>query len=128
MTELPVTLDQDVASKLSKKVLETYIKVLNDAGASYVPADTDKYFSAELNVLDKEMKTVFSIDTEIADDDLLVNVDAEVRQKLYDDTMRFFANLYGETTSEDTSTDTAEAGTDENTEANSEDGTTEETY
>lgn len=128
VTELPVTLDQDVASKLSKKVLETYIKVLNDAGASYVPADTDKYFSAELNVLDKEMKTVFSIDTEIADDDLLVNVDAEVRQKLYDDTMKFFANLYGETTSEDTSTDTAEAGTDENTEANSEDGTTEETY
>ncbi len=59
------------------------------------------------------MKTVFSIDTEIADDDLLVNVDAEVRQKLYDDTMKFFANLYGETTSEDTSTDTAEAGTDE---------------
>lgn len=128
VTELPVTLDQDVASKLSKKVLETYIKVLNDAGASYVPADTDKYFSAELNVLDKEMKTVFSIDTEIADDDLLVNVDAEVRQKLYDDTMKFFANLYGETTSEDTSTDTAEAGTDENTEAYSEDGTTEETY
>lgn len=128
VTELPVTLDQDVASKLSKKVLETYIKVLNDAGASYVPTDTDKYFSAELNVLDKEMKTVFSIDTEIADDDLLVNVDAEVRQKLYDDTMKFFANLYGETTSEDTSTDTAEAGTDENTEANSEDGTTEETY
>ena len=119
---------QDVASKLSKKVLETYIKVLNDAGASYVPADTDKYFSAELNVLDKEMKTVFSIDTEIADDDLLVNVDAEVRQKLYDDTMKFFANLYGETTSEDSSTDTAEAGTDENTEAYSEDGTTEETY
>lgn len=128
VTELPVTLDQDVASKLSKKVLETYIKVLNDAGASYVPADTDKYFSAELNVLDKELKTVFSIDTEIADDDLLVNVDAEVRQKLYDDTMKFFANLYGETTSEDTSTDTAEVGTDENTEANSEDGTTEETY
>ena len=128
VTELPVTLDQDVASKLSKKVLETYIKVLNDAGASYVPADTDKYFSAELNVLDKEMKTVFSIDTEIADDELLVNVDAEVRQKLYDDTMKFFANLYGETTSEDSSTDTAEAGTDENTEAYSEDGTTEETY
>ena len=128
VTELPVTLDQDVASKLSKKVLETYIKVLNDAGASYVPADTDKYFSAELNVLDKEMKTVFSIDTEIADDDLLVNVDAEVRQKLYDDTMKFFANLYGETTSEDSSTDTAEAGTDENTEAYSEDGTTEEAY
>ena len=117
VTELPVTLDTEIASKLSKKVLEAYIKVLNDAGASYVPAETDKYLSTELNAMDKEMKTVFSIDTEIADDDLLVNVDAEVRQKLYDDTMKFFANLYGETTSEDSSTDTAEAGTDENTEA-----------
>ena len=128
VTELPVTLDTEIASKLSKKVLEAYIKVLNDAGASYVPAETDKYLSTELNAMDKEMKTVFSIDKDIAADDLLVNVEPEVRQKLYDDTMKFFANLYGETTSEDSSTDTAEAGTDENTEAYSEDGTTEETY
>lgn len=129
VTELPVTLDSDVASKLSKKVLETYIKVLNDAGASYVPADTDKYFSAELNVLDKELKTVFSIDTEIAEDDLLVNTDSEVRQKLYDDTMKFFASLYGETTSEETTDESAsDAGTEENTETYSEDEGTEETY
>ena len=129
VTELPVTLDSDVASKLSRKVLETYIKVLNDAGASYVPADTDKYFSAELNVLDKEMKTVFSIDTEIAEDDLLVNTDSEVRQKLYDDTMKFFASLYGETTSEATTDESAsDAGTEENTETYSEDEGTEETY
>lgn len=129
VTELPVTLDSDVASKLSKKVLETYIKVLNDAGASYVPADTDKYFSTELNVLDKELKTVFSIDTEIAEDDLLVNTDSEVRQKLYDDTMKFFASLYGETTSEETTDESAsDAGTEENTETYSEDEGTEETY
>ena len=129
VTELPVILDSDVASKLSKKVLETYIKVLNDAGASYVPADTDKYFSAELNVLDKELKTVFSIDTEIAEDDLLVNTDSEVRQKLYDDTMKFFASLYGETTSEETTDESAsDAGTEENTETYSEDEGTEETY
>lgn len=129
VTELPVTLDSDVASKLSKKVLETYIKVLNDAGASYVPADTDKYFSEELNVLDKELKTVFSIDTEIAEDDLLVNTDSDVRQKLYDDTMKFFASLYGETTSEETTDESAsDAGTEENTETYSEDEGTEETY
>ncbi len=129
VTELPVTLDSDVASKLSKKVLETYIKVLNDAGVSYVPADTDKYFSTELNVLDKELKTVFSIDTEIAEDDLLVNTDSDVRQKLYDDTMKFFASLYGETTSEETTDESAsDAGTEENTETYSEDEGTEETY
>ena len=32
VTEPPVTLDQDVAQKLSRKVLETYLKVLKDGG------------------------------------------------------------------------------------------------
>lgn len=129
VTELPVTLDTEIASKLSKKVLEAYIKVLNDAGASYVPAETDKYLSTELNAMDKEMKTVFSIDKDIAADDLLVNVEPEVRQKLYDDTMKFFANLYGEATTDDTAEEAAEdtAGQ-ENAEAYSEEGSGEETY
>ena len=129
VTELPVTLDTEIASKLSKKVLEAYIKVLNDAGASYVPAETDKYLSTELNAMDKEMKTVFSIDKDIAADDLLVNVEPEVRQKLYDDTMKFFANLYGEATTDDTAEEAAEdtAGQ-ENAEAYSEEGRGEETY
>ena len=129
VTELPVTLDTEIASKLSKKVLEAYIKVLNDAGASYVPAETDKYLSTELNAMDKEMKTVFSIDKDIAADDLLVNVEPEVRQKLYDDTMKFFANLYGEATTDDTAEAAAEdtAGQ-ENAEAYSEEGSGEETY
>ena len=129
VTELPVTLDTEIASKLSKKVLEAYIKVLNDAGASYVPAETDKYLSTELNAMDKEMKTVFSIDKDIAADDLLINVEPEVRQKLYDDTMKFFANLYGEATTDDTAEEAAEdtAGQ-ENAEAYSEEGSGEETY
>ena len=129
VTELPVTLDTEIASKLSKKVLEAYIKVLNDAGASYVPDETDKYLSTELNAMDKEMKTVFSIDKDIAADDLLVNVEPEVRQKLYDDTMKFFANLYGEATTDDTAEEAAEdtAGQ-ENAEAYSEEGSGEETY
>ena len=129
VTELPVTLDTEIASKLSKKVLEAYIKVLNDAGASYVPAETDKYLSTELNAMDKEMKTVFSIDKDIAADDLLVNVEPEVRQKLYDDTMKFFANFYGEATTDDTAEEAAEdtAGQ-ENAEAYSEEGSGEETY
>ena len=129
VTELPVTLDTEIASKLSKKVLEAYIKVLNDAGASYVPAETDKYLSTELNAMDKEMKTVFSIDKDIAADDLLVNVEPEVRQKLYDDTMKLFANLYGEETTDDTAEEAAEdtAGH-ENAEAYSEEGSGEETY
>ena len=45
VTEPPVTLDQDVAQKLSRKVLETYLKVLKDGGASYVPDGTEAYLS-----------------------------------------------------------------------------------
>lgn len=129
VTELPVTLDSEVGSKLSKKVLEDYIKVLNDAGASYVPSDTDKYASAEMNVLDKDMKEVFSIDADIAEDDILVNVDAETRQKLYDDTMKFFANLYGETTDTEAASEagTEQADAENYSEENTEEST-EETY
>ena len=128
VTELPVTLDTEVGTKLSKKVLEDYIKVLNDAGASYVPSDTDKYMSAELNVLDKDMKAVFSIDADIAEDDILVNVDAETRQKLYDDTMKFFANLYGEATTTDDTEAEAEEGTEQDGSEAPAEESTEEAY
>ena len=94
MTEPPVTLEQDVAQKLSRKVLETYLKVLKDGGASYVPDGTEAYLSQELNMLNKELKTIFSTETDPAEDDILYSTDKEVRQKMYDDTLSFFAKLY----------------------------------
>ncbi len=107
MTEPPVTLEQDVAQKLSRKVLETYLKVLKDGGASYVPDGTEAYLSQELNMLNKELKTIFSTETDPAEDDTLYSTDKEVRQKMYDDAFSFFAKLYGEDTQE---TQPAEAG------------------
>ena len=113
VTEPPVTLDQDVAQKLSRKVLETYLKVLKDGGASYVPDGTEAYLSQELNMLNKELKTIFSTETDPAEDDILYSTDKEVRQKMYDDTLSFFAKLYGEDTQEtqpaEAAEDTAEA-------------------
>ena len=93
-----VTLDADTADKLTKKVLETYLNVLKDGGVSYVPADTDVYMTAQLNMINNDMKKIFSIETEPAADDILVTRTADERQTLYNDTMKFFEKLYGETT------------------------------
>lgn len=93
-----VTLDADTADKLTRKVLEAYLNVLKDGGVSYVPADTDVYMTAQLNMINNDMKKIFSIETEPAADDILVTRTADERQTLYNDTMKFFEKLYGETT------------------------------
>ena len=126
VTEPPVTLDQDVAQKLSRKVLETYLKVLKDGGTSYVPDGTEVYLSQELNMLNKELKTIFSTETDPAEDDILYSVDPEVRQKMYDDTLNFFVKLYGEDVQTETteeSTDTQNASDDTASEENTEEYT-----
>ena len=103
-----VTLDNDAATKLTKKVLEAYKTVLKDGGMTYVPSETDSYTTPQVNMLDTTMKQIFSIETEPAGDDILVNVSQEDRQTLYDDTMSFFAYLYN-----DTKTDATEESADE---------------
>lgn len=97
-TQPTVTLDSDTASKLTKKVLEAYLNVLKDGGASYTPSDTDTYMSAQLNMINNDMKKIFSIETDPAADDILAAQPADARQSLYNDTMKFFAQLYGEDT------------------------------
>lgn len=135
VTEPPVTLDQDVAQKLSRKVLETYLKVLKDGGTSYVPDGTEVYLSQELNMLNKELKTIFSTETDPAEDDILYSTDKEFRQKMYDDTLSFFVKLYGEDTQEtqpaEAAEDTAEAqaaSEDTSYDATAEDGSYTEEY
>ena len=93
-----VTLDTDTASKLTKKVLEAYLKVLKDGGATYTASETDCYVSSQLNMVNNDMKKIFSIETEPATDDILAAQSAEDRQTLYNDTMKFFEQLYGEST------------------------------
>lgn len=91
-----VTITPEVGADLTQKVLESYIKVLKDGGMSYVPTDTDIYLSAELNMVNAEMRLIFSMELDPAEDDILVNETPETRQALYSDTMKFFENLYGE--------------------------------
>ena len=109
-----VTLDADTADKLTRKVLEAYLNVLKDGGVSYVPADTDVYMTAQLNMINNDMKKIFSIETEPAADDILVTRTADERQTLYNDTMKFFEKLYGETTDDSAQQEsTGEASYDE---------------
>ena len=56
----------------------------------------DIYLSAELNMVNAEMRLIFSMELDPAEDDILVNETPETRQALYSDTMKFFENLYGE--------------------------------
>lgn len=93
-----VTLDTDTASKLTKKVLEAYLNVLKDGGATYTASETDIYVSSQLNMVNNDMKKIFSIETEPATDDILAAQSAEDRQTLYNDTMKLFEQLYGEST------------------------------
>ena len=122
-----VTLDADTADKLTKKVLEAYLNVLKDGGVSYVPAETDVYMTAQLNMINNDMKKIFSIETEPAADDILVTRTADERQTLYNDTMKFFEKLYGETTDDSAQQESAgEASYDE--ESYNEEPYNEETY
>lgn len=122
-----VTLDTDTADKLTKKVLEAYLNVLKDGGVSYVPAETDVYMTAQLNMINNDMKKIFSIETEPAADDILVTRTADERQTLYNDTMKFFEKLYGETTDDSAQQESAgEASYDE--ESYNEEPYNEETY
>lgn len=122
-----VTLDADTADKLTRKVLEAYLNVLKDGGVSYVPADTDVYMTAQLNMINNDMKKIFSIEIEPAADDILVTRTADERQTLYNDTMKFFEKLYGETTDDSAQQESAgEASYDE--ESYNEESYNEETY
>ena len=65
---------------------------------------TEKYMTPELNMLDEQLKKLFGIDiiddgSSIEDIDILgADVSDEDKDTLYKDTMKFFENLYGETT------------------------------
>lgn len=103
-----VTIAPETGAQLTEKVLEAYINVLKDGGLSFIPAETDPYMSAELNMVNTSLKTIFSIEADPAEDDLLYNETPETRQALYNDTLKFFETLYGENTEvAETSGDTA---------------------
>lgn len=92
-----VSLDQETGTKLKKRVLNEYLQILLDGGDSYVATDTDIYLTPELNLLNNKMMRIFGLAVdESGEEDILVNLSAEDKQVLFDDTMIFFEGLYGE--------------------------------
>lgn len=93
-----VTLDLEVGKKLENKILNKYLSILGNGTASYVPADDDKYMTIELNMMAAYLKEICGLEpTDDDTEEILANVTAEDRQLLYDETMKFFEQLYGET-------------------------------
>lgn len=94
------TLDVETGKKLSLTVLKDYLGILGNGAGSYVAQGDEKYLTVELNMLDKDLKEIFGI--EISDEtsekaDILgYDVSEEDKQTLYEDTMKFFEKLYGE--------------------------------
>ena len=105
-----VLLDAETGKQLSQSVEEIYYTILRDGAGSYVPTGMETYINPELNLLDQKLKNVFGMDGMGAGAGILSNVSDMDRQTLYDDTMHFFAKMYGE--SLDLGTDMA-GGSDE---------------
>lgn len=94
--EASVTLNIETGEAVYDKVLDIYYDILLNGTDSYVPTETDLYFSVELNMIDNEMKKVFGL-IPAEGEDVLAEVAPEYRTMLYEDTMKFFEMLYGET-------------------------------
>ena len=106
-----VTLDTENGATLSREVEKAYLKVLTDGTDSYQADGTEIYMSTELNMVDKSMKEIFGLSEGTQASPELSELSDDERQTLYNETMKFFEKLYGE------STETYNAEDAENTES-----------
>ena len=95
----------------SREVEKAYLKVLTDGTDSYQADGTEIYMSTELNMVDKSMKEIFGLSEGTQASPELSELSDDERQTLYNETMKFFEKLYGE------SSETYNAEDAENTES-----------
>ena len=114
-----VVLDAENGATLSKDVEKAYLQILTEGTDSYQADGTEIYMSTELNMVDKSMKEIFGLSADTQASPELSELSDEDRQTLYNETMKFFEKLYGES-SETYNTDEAETTETADTE-NSED-------
>lgn len=114
-----VVLDAENGATLSKDVEKAYLQILTEGTDSYQADGTEIYMSIELNMVDKSMKEIFGLSADTQASPELSELSDEDRQTLYNETMKFFEKLYGES-SETYNTDEAETTETADTE-NSED-------
>ena len=114
-----VTLDAENGATLAKNVEKAYLKILTEGTASYQADGTEIYMSTELNMVDKSMKEIFGLSADAQASPELGELSDDDRQTLYNETMKFFEKLYGESTETYDTTDvdsTETAGGEENAE------------
>ena len=119
-----VTLDSDQGEKLYNAVLTKYLEILGNGTGSYVPTGNEDYLTTELNMLQEDLKVIFGIDltddqkAEAGDKADIIgdNVSSDDKNTLYKDTMKFFEQLYGETSMDET-TENTDAAVPDNTDA-----------
>lgn len=114
-----VVLDAENGATLSKDIEKAYLQILTEGTDSYQADGTEIYMSTELNMVDKSMKEIFGLSADTQASPELSELSDEDRQTLYNETMKFFEKLYGES-SETYNTDEAETAETADTE-NSED-------
>jgi hypothetical protein len=102
-----VDLEYETGVKLSEKVEAAYFKILSEGTGSYMPTGDEEYMSVELNMMQQTLKEIFNIDQvetysdseeEETEEDILAALSQEEKELLYKDTMKFFEQLYGEST------------------------------
>lgn len=114
-----VVLDAENGAALTKDVEKAYLKILTEGTASYQADGTEIYMSTELNMVDKSMKEIFGLSADAQASPELGELSDDDRQTLYNETMKFFEKLYGESTETYDTTDadsTETAGGEENAE------------
>ena len=111
-----VTLDSENGAALSKDVEKAYLKVLTDGTDSYVADGTEIYMSTELNMVDRSMKEIFGLSEGSQASPELSELSDDERQTLYNETMKFFEKLYGESTETYNTEDAEAAETEDSTE------------
>ena len=102
-----VVLDAENGATLSKDVEKAYLQILTEGTDSYQADGTEIYMSTELNMVDKSMKEIFGLSADTQASPELSELSDEDRQTLYNETMKFFERLYGES-GETYNTDAAE--------------------
>ena len=114
-----VVLDAENGATLSKDVEKAYLQILTEGTDSYQADGTETYMSTELNMVDKSMKEIFGLSADAQASPELGELSDDDRQTLYNETMKFFEKLYGESTETYDTTDadsTETAGGEENAE------------
>lgn len=97
-----VMLDGENAQTLSKEVQKVYLKVLTDGTDSYQADGTEMYMTTELNMLNSSLKDIFGLSEGVQANPELSELSDEDRMVLYQDTMKFFEKLYGESSEYET--------------------------